>query len=103
VCNYSTKALKGKVAIGRARYLLNIVFQHLDVQIISFPLKHYKCNHTYYFKKKKYLLLFFRLNGKESDTYKKACMCKGYYRQVSSHQVEALGQCLSIAGPLFDL
>ena len=29
--------LKGKVAIGKARYLLNIVFSHLDVQIISFP------------------------------------------------------------------
>ena len=28
---------KGKVATGKARYLLNIVFLHLDVQIISFP------------------------------------------------------------------
>jgi hypothetical protein len=27
----------GKVAIGRARYLLNIVFIHLDVRFISFP------------------------------------------------------------------
>ena len=27
----------GKVAIGKARYLLNIVFIHLDVRIISFP------------------------------------------------------------------
>ena len=32
----------GKVAIGKARYLLNIVFMHLDVQIISFPnFQHY--------------------------------------------------------------
>jgi hypothetical protein len=30
--------VKGKVAIGRARYLLNIVFIHLMVQIHSFPL-----------------------------------------------------------------
>ena len=29
--------IKGKVAIGRVRYLLNIVFRHLDVRIISFP------------------------------------------------------------------
>ena len=28
----------GKVAIGKARYLLNIVFIHLDVRFISFPL-----------------------------------------------------------------
>jgi hypothetical protein len=27
----------GKVAIGKARYLLNIMLTHLDVQIISFP------------------------------------------------------------------
>ena len=32
------KKKKGKVAIGKARYLLNIVFQHLMVQIHSFPL-----------------------------------------------------------------
>jgi len=28
----------GKVAIGKARYLLNIVFIHLDVRFISFPI-----------------------------------------------------------------
>ena len=28
---------KGKVAIGKARYLLNIMLTHLDVQIVSFP------------------------------------------------------------------
>ena len=33
----STRDLKGKVAIGKARYLLNIVYLHLDVRIISFP------------------------------------------------------------------
>ena len=35
---YNCKKKKGKVAIGKARYLLNIVFQHLMVQIHSFPL-----------------------------------------------------------------
>ena len=28
---------KGKVAIGKARYLLNIMIIHLDVQFVSFP------------------------------------------------------------------
>lgn len=36
--NCKKKKKKGKVAIGKARYLLNIVFQHLMVQIHSFPL-----------------------------------------------------------------
>ena len=30
-------SILGKVAIGKARYLLNIVLLTLDVQIISFP------------------------------------------------------------------
>ena len=33
----------GKVAIGKARYLLNIVYLHLDVRVISFPSKKYPC------------------------------------------------------------
>lgn len=32
-------ARKGKVARGKARYLLNIVNLHLDVRIISFPVR----------------------------------------------------------------
>lgn len=28
---------KGKVAIGKAKYLLNIMINHLDVQLVSFP------------------------------------------------------------------
>ena len=35
---FEQKKIKGKVAIGRARYLLNIVFSHLDVRFISFPI-----------------------------------------------------------------
>lgn len=30
-------SFKGKVAIGKARYLLNIMLTHLDVQVVSFP------------------------------------------------------------------
>lgn len=38
--------IKGKVAIGKVRYLLNIVFIHLDVRIISFPKKNRFLNLT---------------------------------------------------------
>ena len=31
-------SFKGKVAIGKARYLLNIMLTHLDVQVVSFPI-----------------------------------------------------------------
>ena len=30
-------SFRGKVAIGKARYLLNIMLTHLDVQVVSFP------------------------------------------------------------------
>jgi hypothetical protein len=40
---------KGKVVIGKTKYLLNIVFLHMDVRIIFFPL--------YRIKKKEYSLI----------------------------------------------
>jgi hypothetical protein len=43
------KKNEGKVAIGKARYLLNIVYLHLDVQVISFPLSYYKTLYPLYY------------------------------------------------------
>ena len=34
----SSSYFMGKVAIGKVRYLLNIVFKHLGVRVTSFPL-----------------------------------------------------------------
>ena len=40
-------SFKGKVAIGKARYLLNIMLTHLDVQVVSFPyVNRNKCKQT---------------------------------------------------------
>ena len=39
VKNDFIKTIKGKVAIGKAKYLLSTVYLHLDVQFISFPVK----------------------------------------------------------------
>jgi hypothetical protein len=36
-CQIEAGLIRGKVANGKARYLLNIVCIHLDVQVISFP------------------------------------------------------------------